>query len=211
MFSTLLPLNKQYYTGVSIMKQIHTQKCRYLVTSAEMMSVIVLLSSLRSSSIGPGMGSCCLRCSALRICCLFCQIVSANFSHLLHTHTQIKMSLNITKLQNREWIGYTLNREQRAKKRHIRLASWKIKPSSSLLNTCKSVTLYLVREICGCDLGGRWKTTHHDCRMSRPPSGGPPLPASCCRLFHWISSSSRMMVCCFLKSCRVFWCFSARS
>lgn len=47
--------------------------------------------------------------------------------------------------------------------------------------------------------------------MSRPPSGGPPLPASCCRLFHWISSSSRMMVCCFLNSCSVFWCFSARS
>lgn len=73
------------------------------------------------------------------------------------------------------------------------------------------MTLYLVREVSGCDLDGRWKTTHHDCRMSRPPSGGPPLPASCCRLFHWISSSSRMMVCCFLNSCRVFWCFSARS
>lgn len=51
-----------------------------------MMSVIVLLSSLRSSSMGPGMGSCCLRCSALRICCLFCQIVSASFSHLTHAH-----------------------------------------------------------------------------------------------------------------------------
>lgn len=126
-FGTLLLLNKQYYTRLSIMKHIQTQKCihkgRYLVTSAEMMSVIVLLSSLRSSSIGPGMGSCCLRCSALRICCLFCQIVSANFSHL--SHTQIKMSLDITKLQNSQWIGPTLNREQRAKKRHIRLASWK--------------------------------------------------------------------------------------
>lgn len=73
------------------------------------------------------------------------------------------------------------------------------------------MTLSLLREVSGCELGGRWKTPHHDCRMSRPPSGGPPLPASCCRLFHWISSSSRMMVCCFLNSCRVFWCFSARS
>ena len=53
-----------------------------LVTSAEMMSVTVLLSSVSSSSIGPGMGSCCLRCSALRICCRFCQIISASFSHL---------------------------------------------------------------------------------------------------------------------------------
>lgn len=58
----------------------------HLVTSVEMMSVIVELSSLSSSSMGPGMGSCCLRCSALRICCLFCQMVSASFSHLTHTH-----------------------------------------------------------------------------------------------------------------------------
>lgn len=52
---------------------------------------------------------------------------------------------------------------------------------------------------------------HQDCSTSRLPSGGPPFPASCCRRFHWISSSSRMMVCCFLSSCRVFWCFSASS
>lgn len=54
---------------------------------------------------------------------------------------------------------------------------------------------------------------HHyqDCSTSRLPSGGPPFPASCCRRFHWISSSSRMMVCCFRSSCRVFWCFSASS
>lgn len=52
---------------------------------------------------------------------------------------------------------------------------------------------------------------HQDCSTSRLPSGGPPFPASCCRRFHWISSSSRMMVCCFRSSCRVFWCFSASS
>lgn len=52
---------------------------------------------------------------------------------------------------------------------------------------------------------------YQDCSTSRLPSGGPPFPASCCRRFHWISSSSRMMVCCFRSSCRVFWCFSASS
>lgn len=49
------------------------------------------------------------------------------------------------------------------------------------------------------------------CSMSSPPSDGPPLPASCCRLFHWISSSSMITVCCFLNRARVLWCFSASS
>ena len=91
------------------------------------------------------------------------------------------------------------------------IRTYNLELSSSQLRACKPVTLCLVRQSSGWDLGGRWKKTHQDCRMSRPPSGGPPLPASCCRLFHWISSSSRMMVCCFLNSCSVFWCFSARS
>ncbi len=47
--------------------------------------------------------------------------------------------------------------------------------------------------------------------MSSPPSDGPPLPVSCCRLFHWISSSSTITVCCFLNRARVLWCFSASS
>lgn len=54
----------------------------YLVTRAEMMSVMVALTSASISSTGPGMGSCWQRCSALRICCRFCQMISANFSHL---------------------------------------------------------------------------------------------------------------------------------
>lgn len=54
----------------------------HLVTRAEMMSVIVALTSASISSTGPGMGSCWQRCSALRICCRFCQMISANFSHL---------------------------------------------------------------------------------------------------------------------------------
>lgn len=49
------------------------------------------------------------------------------------------------------------------------------------------------------------------CSMSSPPSDGPPFPASCCRLFHWISSSSTITVCCFLNRARVLWCFSANS
>lgn len=53
--------------------------------------------------------------------------------------------------------------------------------------------------------------TYHVCKRSKLPSGGPPFPASCCRLFHWISSSSKIMVCCLRKSCRVFWCFSDKS
>lgn len=57
------------------------------MTSADMMSVTVALSSVSSSSVGPGMGSCCVRCSTRRISCLFCQIISANFSHL---HSQNK-------------------------------------------------------------------------------------------------------------------------
>lgn len=85
------------------------------------------------------------------------------------------------------------------------------KPSGSQFKGRKPVTLCFQRKPSGCDTGGRWRPAHQDCRMSRPPSGGPPLPASCCRLFHWISSSSRMMVCCFLNSCSVFWCFSAKS
>lgn len=55
---------------------------RHLVTRAEMMSVMVALTSASISSTGPGMGSCWQRCSALRICCRFCQMISANFSHL---------------------------------------------------------------------------------------------------------------------------------
>lgn len=54
----------------------------HLVTRAEMMSVMVALTSASISSTGPGMGSCWQRCSALRICCRFCQMISANFSHL---------------------------------------------------------------------------------------------------------------------------------
>lgn len=56
----------------------------HLVTRAEMMSVMVALTSASISSTGPGMGSCWQRCSALRICCRFCQMISASFSHL-HT------------------------------------------------------------------------------------------------------------------------------
>lgn len=47
-----------------------------------MMSVMVALTSASISSTGPGMGSCWQRCSALRICCRFCQMISASFSHL---------------------------------------------------------------------------------------------------------------------------------
>lgn len=54
----------------------------HLVTRAEMMSVMVALTSASISSTGPGMGSCWQRCSALRICCRFCQMISASFSHL---------------------------------------------------------------------------------------------------------------------------------
>lgn len=54
----------------------------YLVTRAEMMSVIVLLRSPSISSTGPGIGSCWHTCSARRICCRFCQMISASFSHL---------------------------------------------------------------------------------------------------------------------------------
>lgn len=54
----------------------------HLVTRAEMTSVMSALSFLSSSSIGPGRGSCWVRCSQRRICCLFCQIRSASFSHL---------------------------------------------------------------------------------------------------------------------------------
>lgn len=64
----------------------------HLVTSADMTSVTVALSSVRSSSVGPGMGSCCVRCSTRRICCLFCQIISANFSHLHSQNKNIKYS-----------------------------------------------------------------------------------------------------------------------
>lgn len=62
----------------------------YLVTRAEMMSVMVPFSSDSISSTGPGMGSCWHKCSARRICCRFCQMISASFSHLggsrLSTH-----------------------------------------------------------------------------------------------------------------------------
>lgn len=61
----------------------------HLVTRAEMMSVMVALTSASISSTGPGMGSCWQRCSALRICCRFCQMISANFSHL-HTSPEAK-------------------------------------------------------------------------------------------------------------------------
>lgn len=54
----------------------------HLVTRAEMISVMVALTSASISSTGPGMGSCWHRCSALRICCRFCQMSSASFSHL---------------------------------------------------------------------------------------------------------------------------------
>ena len=47
-----------------------------------MMSVMVALTSASISSTGPGMGSCWHKCSALRICCRFCQMISASFSHL---------------------------------------------------------------------------------------------------------------------------------
>lgn len=47
-----------------------------------MMSVMVALTSASISSTGPAMGSCWQRCSALRICCRFCQMISASFSHL---------------------------------------------------------------------------------------------------------------------------------
>lgn len=55
-----------------------------------MMSVMVPFSSDSISSTGPGIGSCWHRCSARRICCRFCQMISASFSHLggagLSTH-----------------------------------------------------------------------------------------------------------------------------
>lgn len=47
-----------------------------------MMSVMVLFSSDSISSTGPGIGSCWHKCSARRICCRFCQMISASFSHL---------------------------------------------------------------------------------------------------------------------------------
>lgn len=47
-----------------------------------MMSVMVPFSSDSISSTGPGMGSCWHKCSARRICCRFCQMISASFSHL---------------------------------------------------------------------------------------------------------------------------------
>lgn len=56
--------------------------CFYLVTRAEMISVMSLFSLLSNSSIGPGRGSCWVKCSQRRICCRFCQIKSASFSHL---------------------------------------------------------------------------------------------------------------------------------
>lgn len=55
----------------------------HLVTKAEMISVMSALSLLSSSSMGPGRGSCWVKCSHRRICCRFCQIRSASFSHLL--------------------------------------------------------------------------------------------------------------------------------
>ncbi|TNN49602.1 hypothetical protein EYF80_040220 [Liparis tanakae] len=62
----------------------------HLVTRAEMMSVMSAFSLLSSSSMGPGRGSCWVRCSQRRICCRFCQMRSASFSHLVdggHTAT----------------------------------------------------------------------------------------------------------------------------
>lgn len=47
-----------------------------------MMSVMVPFSSDSISSTGPGIGSCWHKCSARRICCRFCQMISASFSHL---------------------------------------------------------------------------------------------------------------------------------
>lgn len=46
------------------------------------MSVMVPFSSDSISSTGPGIGSCWHKCSARRICCRFCQMISASFSHL---------------------------------------------------------------------------------------------------------------------------------
>lgn len=60
-----------------------TTSSAHLVTRAEMMSVMSALSLLSSSSMGPGRGSCLVRCSQRRICCRFCQIRSASFSHLV--------------------------------------------------------------------------------------------------------------------------------
>lgn len=48
-----------------------------------MMSVMVPFSSDSISSTGPGIGSCWHKCSARRICCRFCQMISASFSHLV--------------------------------------------------------------------------------------------------------------------------------
>lgn len=54
----------------------------HLVTKAEMISVMSELSLFSRSSMGPGRGSCWVRCSQRRICCRFVQIRSASFSHL---------------------------------------------------------------------------------------------------------------------------------
>lgn len=98
---TTVPLNWLFYSRSGVCKRrltdTHTRTDNtHLVTSAEMISVIVLLSSLRSSSMGPGMGSCCRRCSALRICCLFCHIVSASFSHLKHNAKTHRINRHLT-------------------------------------------------------------------------------------------------------------------
>lgn len=72
-----LPPPRQPHGGLGVARGSY-----HLVTRAEMMSVMVALTSASISSTGPGMGSCWHRCSALRICCRFCQMISANFSHL---------------------------------------------------------------------------------------------------------------------------------
>lgn len=125
------------------------------------MSVMVPFSSDSISSTGPGMGSCWHKCSARRICCRFCQMISASFSHL---------------------------GEGGSEAQHPPCGASAPPPASPPP-----------------------RRTHQVCNTSRVPSGGPPFPASCCRRFHWISSSSRMVVCCLRSSCSVFWCFSASS
>lgn len=67
----------------------------HLVTRAEMISVMSALSLLSSSSMGPGRGSCWVRCSQRRICCRFCQIRSASFSHLVDRERRLRYHHNV--------------------------------------------------------------------------------------------------------------------
>lgn len=243
------------------------------------MSVMVALTSASISSTGPGMGSCWHRCSALRICCRFCQMISASFSHLQGAQgLQRDSGFCSSPGQGRKMqdplppslppsqqstpqkgagLGHSCPAQAQSRvplSKSRRLSGWpqigtnqlKSSPAHSetplslgggdtgLRSQVPSGAKQDTAKVRAATDSGNLLLTptqgqkrqlasslelpipptshpHQDCSTSRLPSGGPPLPASCCRRFHWISSSSRMMVCCFRSSCRVFWCFSASS